>query len=327
MTNPTRRALPARISAARPYRFDGDTVDLHAQLAFPESLAPAGRRFALQLWANAESHPAGQPAGVKVAEAVFLPVAGIQEVAFRRQAMPPASDREQRMALVLATWNPDGEPLICDLVEYQSGEQFVGPRIDGKLSCTFCDGVATVGVERIVNPRPADNRSGTLALEVWALDAPYAGGGWKGVLVANVVLGVLDGGQAWTYLSHQIRAAAPDSGASLTVMLREWTAAGYLTRDFRNIDPNVPVVVDARARSDSPGKRDKRAARKRAATEAKQVSINRANAARLRTVKGVGEKLAKAIIASRPYATLDDLVRARGIGTKLLAKLRSSLRL
>ena len=37
------------------------------------------------------------------------------------------------------------------------------------------------------------------------------------------------------------------------------------------------------------------------------------------------DRMAKAIIEARPYATLDDLVRATGVGAKLLEKLRKHL--
>jgi len=44
--------------------------------------------------------------------------------------------------------------------------------------------------------------------------------------------------------------------------------------------------------------------------------------AELAAVKGVSQALAAAIVAARPYAGLDDLVKAKGMGEKLLAKLR-----
>jgi len=39
----------------------------------------------------------------------------------------------------------------------------------------------------------------------------------------------------------------------------------------------------------------------------------------------VGAKLAAAIVAGRPYAAMTDLLRVRGMGEKLLAKLRHVL--
>ena len=39
-------------------------------------------------------------------------------------------------------------------------------------------------------------------------------------------------------------------------------------------------------------------------------------------IPGVGEVTANAIIEKRPYKTVDELVRARGIGAKTLEKIR-----
>lgn len=59
------------------------------------------------------------------------------------------------------------------------------------------------------------------------------------------------------------------------------------------------------------------------------VSINRASAAELQTVKGIGEATAEKIIAEReangPFASVDDLTRVSGIGEKKLETLRDSL--
>ena len=57
------------------------------------------------------------------------------------------------------------------------------------------------------------------------------------------------------------------------------------------------------------------------------VSVNKASAAELSAVKGLSDTVAKAIIAARPYATLDELVKAKGMGPKLLAKVRGALAL
>lgn len=56
-----------------------------------------------------------------------------------------------------------------------------------------------------------------------------------------------------------------------------------------------------------------------------QVDINTATAAQLRTVKGIGEKKAEAIIEGRPYSSVDDLDRVKGVGAKTLEKWREYL--
>ncbi|NOX64107.1 MAG: ComEA family DNA-binding protein [Chloroflexi bacterium] len=54
----------------------------------------------------------------------------------------------------------------------------------------------------------------------------------------------------------------------------------------------------------------------------KRIDLNRATAAELETLSGVGPKTAAAIIEGRPYATVDDLLRVKGIGPATLEKLR-----
>src|SRR5262245_41877841 len=55
------------------------------------------------------------------------------------------------------------------------------------------------------------------------------------------------------------------------------------------------------------------------------VDVNRASVAELATIDGIGDKMAARIVASRPYASLDELLRVRGIGKKRLEKWRARL--
>ncbi len=59
-----------------------------------------------------------------------------------------------------------------------------------------------------------------------------------------------------------------------------------------------------------------------AAAPAAPVDINTADSKTLAGLPGVGEKTAEAIIKGRPYKSVDDLAKVKGIGEKKLAKLR-----
>ncbi|MFN2427878.1 MAG: ComEA family DNA-binding protein [Candidatus Binatia bacterium] len=64
-----------------------------------------------------------------------------------------------------------------------------------------------------------------------------------------------------------------------------------------------------------------------AAAEAK-VDVNSASAAELASLPGIGESKAAAIIAERekkPFASVDDLERVRGIGARTVEDLRSKV--
>ena len=52
------------------------------------------------------------------------------------------------------------------------------------------------------------------------------------------------------------------------------------------------------------------------------VNINTATTDQLETLPGIGPALANLIVADRPYATVADLERVRGIGPKLVQSLR-----
>jgi len=56
------------------------------------------------------------------------------------------------------------------------------------------------------------------------------------------------------------------------------------------------------------------------------VDLNRANAAELASLDGIGARLAQRIILARPFATVEDLARVRGIGPRRMAELRPRLR-
>jgi hypothetical protein len=75
----------------------------------------------------------------------------------------------------------------------------------------------------IDNPRAADNLSGTLSLELWALTAPYTSGKPDGVQLAASQLGSLAGQQAGT-TSRRPAAGRPPAGTwHIALLLREWT--------------------------------------------------------------------------------------------------------
>jgi len=52
------------------------------------------------------------------------------------------------------------------------------------------------------------------------------------------------------------------------------------------------------------------------------LDLNTASEKELRSIKGIGPILAERIIAGRPYKTVDDLLKVKGIGPKRLEKFR-----
>ncbi|HEY5753701.1 MAG TPA: helix-hairpin-helix domain-containing protein [Chthoniobacterales bacterium] len=344
----------ALLGASHGYRFDYDTVYLNAMFTV---IAPAAhqRSWALQLWA-CPSAPTSRAdlAGHLVAHAALPPIGELADEVYSfevsTQAFPPAGNSEHVMvlALVAGTGREFGE--VHDLFAYPRPERFLPPRLSEGVSYRINGARAEIAVEKIENPRSADNLSGTLSLELWALPSRYQGGVFQGVSLAGVAFDPLAGHRFYQHRSFDLPFTAPPAGSwNLTLMLREWTAAGYVTRDFANFDqpyiqqpaisaPPVnaePPAAEAAATQpptiQAPAAQPERAAARRRTEKAAQstglVSVNQADVSELSKVKGLPEKVAIAIVAKRPFDSLDELVNVKGMGPKLLVKIRAGLKL
>lgn len=64
-----------------------------------------------------------------------------------------------------------------------------------------------------------------------------------------------------------------------------------------------------------------------APTIAGPININTASADQLMSLPGIGPSYAAKIIAGRPYTSVDELTKVKGIGEKTLAKLRDQITL
>jgi competence protein ComEA len=98
-------------------------------------------------------------------------------------------------------------------------------------------------------------------------------------------------------------------------------ADGYDSLAGRVPAPAAPQVNDSSIGSRGVGS----ASRAKASPDAIKVDVNRADAAALTRVKGIGAKTAQAIIEHRrahgAYRNLRDLLQVKGIGEKKLEKL------
>jgi competence ComEA-like helix-hairpin-helix protein len=160
------------------------------------------------------------------------------------------------------------------------------------------------------------------------------------VPLAASQLGCLGGQQAW----HDVRvdaplASQPAGSWHIALLLREWTPIGFVTRDYANFAQPVSWPETTAAPSRPPPKPNRppspaKPARPAIAAKDKPskakpaaVSINTASSAELAAVKGLSKTVAAAIVAARPFASLDELLKVKGLGNKLLDKLKGSLTL
>jgi len=356
----------ARLSGPHGYRFEGDMVHLNAMFAL---LDPAAhdRTWVLQLWAcNSTPTPAQDLAGHAVAE-LALPPTGeladeVEHFDVSALAWPPAGNGEHTMVLVLASSRPGQSNEVHDLAVYPNKQQFIQPRMSGLVGY-HVDGLRVqIQVERVENPRVAANRSGTLSLEIWALSKPFEGGRFQGHHLAGVEIGSVNGQSELVLQPIDLAFSGPPAGNWQTVlMLREWTAAGFVTRDFASFparfvsapaEEQAALVVDqpvvsvaekaaptvvAKAGSRRTVKVSTRELPKadalvstpkaRVSASTKRVSVNSASIEELAELKGLSTKLAERIVKNRPFTSLDDLSQIKGLRTKLLAKVRDRLKL
>lgn len=362
----------AHIRGAGGYCLEGDQVLLNADLEWVQPGAAHASDWALQLWAW-PTDAAFVAEATKIAE---VPLAQSTADAARNHveaataALPPAGTRTYTVVLALSAGCGGVYDTVHDLLVFPRSEQFLQPHFDGPVGYAFDGDSVRLQAARVLNPRGADNLSGNLSLELWALDAPYAGGAFAGYRVGSSGLGRLAGQSDW----HDVRASAmveplPPGSWSLTLMLREWTGpAGWVTRDYANFplthevaaQPAPPVSIapvdteavavlpepvaavnvahdraqankaDAGSKKPAKAKAPPKDVTARAGTASfgvgdGVVSINRASETELNAIKGLTKALAKGIVAGRPYRSIDALIEVKGMGKKLLAKLRPFL--
>lgn len=376
---------PVRFGHCSGFAFDGDHVRLDADLVVTSPLEAGGCEWSLQLLAAPVSAAAsaGELTLAELPCGTLMPDEhGRLSVSGTTIACLPAGHGAYALSLALASVT-SGRTEVCDRVRFERNEAFSMPRLAGVVGYVLDGDIARVSVQRIENPRGSDNLSGTLALELWALPAPYQGGAFSGVRFGSVTLGTLAGQASWSDVALDLpRAELAPGQWQLVLMLREWTPAGYLTRDYCNFAlplnvAEVPVAVEAApveptpdhakpvqvastapaaARPETPapvpakGEKSENAAKAakgtkpaaspkvapakasaaapvavKAASEV-GVSLNSASEAELLALPGLTAKLVKGIIAGRPWAQVNDLIAVKGIGPKMLDKLRPLIR-
>jgi DNA uptake protein ComE-like DNA-binding protein len=340
----------ALLGANHGYRFDGDTVALHAMFAVLDQAAHS-RSWALQLWACPQApSSAADLTGHLVAQAALPPIGEIADdmlnFEVRTAASYLAGQAEYSMVLVLVAGNNGRYDEVHSLAVYPRRQQFQQPQIRGNAGYRIENDRVQLTVDSIFNPRCSDNVSGTLSLELWALKEAYVGGAFEGVALTGATFGQLFGQSESALREFNLTFTPPPAGVwHYVLMLREWTATGFVTRDFVNFAQPVtiaPAAAEPVAKKEvvsvtkqeaqttalaEPSKPVKQGKKKPTAKSAEKVSVNSASAEELASVKGLPTKVVEGILKARPFKTLDELAKVKGLGAKLLAKVRDYLRL
>ena len=235
-------------------------------------------------------------------------------------------------------------------------------QLDGGCGYRIDNGRVVLNVGRILSQRAGDNLSGTLSVELWALDDVYCGGGFIGTALAGTCIGELQGQHMLVNCEYDLIFQPPAAGLwHLCLMLREWNGLFFETVDYVNFDQIYrepaelqlvtpkpvaevvrlePATVNGTALTISEEVPQKPAKKRSAArpqtkvkaekaekTEESPLSVNTASAKKLAKVKGISEKLAEAIVAGRPYASIEELKKVKGIGHNTLEKIQAHISL
>lgn len=220
-----------------------------------------------------------------------------------------------------------------------------------------------INIAGVTNNRQFDNLSGTLSIELWALQQPFQWGHeFTGQCLAGTTIGELRGEHFIADCTYDLVFEQPKTGHwYLCIMLREWTGLAYETRDAVNFDipysvawqpqvissktekvvevdftktekkpanevlPESTTVKATQAASDKQTPKGKVA--KKPVEQDGLISINEAALEEVAKLKGVSKKVAKAIVDSRPFANLEELIQVKGLGKKLLDKVKGQIKL
>lgn len=296
-----------QIAGAHGYRLDADQITLWAEI----SGSPA--EVQLALWAQ-PVEPAEAVSRILVAQVrstfpgaaagATAMVDGVAAAAF------PSGVVDWCMVMTLSAVLEDGQVRVHDARPFARTQSFLQPRLvlERPLVARPCATGLALDAVTVINPRAADNLSGSLCLELWALAEPYTGGAFAGECLGRVEVGQL-GGQAAGEGLAGTWSQPSDETAVLVLMLREWTQDGLLTRD------HCPVALAAAAKPKPKPK----------ARNVHLLNVNVATEAQLVAIDGLNRSLAKAVIVARPFASIDDLLNIKGVGEKRLARMRRHL--
>ena len=126
--------------------------------------------------------------------------------------------------------------------------------------------------------------------------------------------------------THGIGRQTPDgtSGDEMVERLRVLEISAMLKRVgiWSESDPNRIAELRAKQRSEDQELKELQDQVKEAPSPQGMLDLNAASKKELQSIKGIGPVLAERIIAGRPYRTVDDMLKVKGIGSKKLENIR-----
>ena len=126
--------------------------------------------------------------------------------------------------------------------------------------------------------------------------------------------------------THGIGRETPDgvSRAEMNARLRDFEISAILKRVgiWSESDPDRIAELRAKQRSEDQELKELQSQVKKAPSRQSLLDLNTVSEKELQSIKGIGPVLAERIMAGRPYRTVDDLLKVKGIGPKKLENIR-----
>lgn len=118
------------------------------------------------------------------------------------------------------------------------------PKIGGGFSYQFGPGNSTVTISLGAITNSSDeNATGTIQVQLWAMDAQYDGGRMRGHAVATYKLEGLDGGEQYTNFKKTLKTSLPARRGNyhMCLTVSEYREGGYVITDSRNLSKVVSL--------------------------------------------------------------------------------------
>lgn len=125
-----------------------------------------------------------------------------------------------------------------------AGQLHAAIKIKGSVRYQFASGNKSVsfGADRIENDSTSVS-TGTLMVQLWALNAPHNGGTLSGKVVASYKLDPLLPGNGYPKVNKTVSTTMPGTKKSyhMCLVVAEYRSSGYVTADYRNF--SSPAVL------------------------------------------------------------------------------------
>lgn len=107
--------------------------------------------------------------------------------------------------------------------------------ISGRTRYTLKGDQVTIYAERLSNKSPVGTHSGSIRIQLWATFTQYTGGTLNGYKIAEIDLGVLNGGNDFREINRTLYVKNPPPGSYfMSIVLAEYNNGKYWTADWKN---------------------------------------------------------------------------------------------